>query len=84
MPRKMIKDCENCEQYEKLKHSYELAGMARDAQIGRIVERDTKIINGLLREIDALYLLLQKQGKNGDSGGNDGGDYISNCQNMHF
>lgn len=84
MRRKTIQDCENCEQYRKLKNSYELAGVARDAQLGRIIERDTKIINGLLREIDALYLLLQKQGEDGDSGSDDGGDYIGNCQNMNL
>lgn len=76
--------CEHCEKLEIAKRTIDGARAATDAQIGRIVKRDTDIINGLLREIDALHLLLEKQRNDGNGKGKDGCNYIQNCQNVHF
>lgn len=76
--------CEHCEKLEIAKRTIDGTRAATDAQIGRIVKRDTDIINGLLREIDALHLLLEKQRNDGNGKGKDGCNYIQNCQNVHF
>lgn len=76
--------CEHCEKLEIAKRTIDGTRAATDAQIGRIVKRDTDIINGLLREIDALHLLLEKQRNDGKGKGKDGCNYIQNCQNVHF
>lgn len=76
--------CEHCEELEIAKRKIDGTQAAADAQIGRIVKRDTDIISGLLREIDALHLLLEKQRNDGNGKGEDGCNYIQNCQNVHF
>lgn len=83
-PKETAQQCERCERLESMKRIIDRLQAAADAQIGRIVKRDTDIINGLLREIDALHLLLEKQRNDGNGKGDDGCDYIQNCQNVHF
>ena len=83
-PKETVQQCERCERLESMKRTINKTLAATDAQIGRIVKRDTDIINGLLREIDALHLLLEKQRNDGNGKGEDGCDYIQNCQNVHF
>ena len=82
-------DCDRCrkvrelrEQAAELERSLEAEAAAHAAQLGRAIKRDTDVINGLLREIDALYLLLQKQRDHGGEDGGHGEDYIRNCQDM--
>ena len=68
-------DCTNCEKLAAME-------MMHDRQLAKVIKRDTDIINGLLREIEALHLLLQKQGNEGNDGGDDSCPQISSCQNM--
>ena len=82
-------DCTKCKEVKRLSSMVEalqssLAAerAAGTAQLGRTIKRDTDIINGLLREIDALHLLLEKQGNNGNESGGNGDSYIRNCQDM--
>lgn len=74
----MRKSCDN----EELKKRLNAAQAAHDAQLARIIKQDTDIINGLLRKIDALYLLLEKQSDHCDDESADSGQYIHNSQNM--
>ena len=83
-PKGTAQQCEHCERLESMKRTIIGAQAAADAQIGRIVKRDTDIINGLLREIDALHLLLEKQRNDGNGKGEDGCNYIQSCQNFRF
>lgn len=83
-PKETAQQCERCERLESMKRIIDRLQAAADAQIGRIVKRDTDIINGLLREIDALHLLLEKQRNDGNGKGEDECDYIQNCQNLRF
>ena len=74
-----VSGCEHCRELEDRMKWNE---MRHDAEMGRLIRRDTEIINGLLREIDALHLLLQKQGDHGGDSCNEGNVYIHNCQDM--
>lgn len=74
--------CEQCDMRELTGNAIAAQKSAHDAQIARIVKRDTDIINGLLREIDALYLLLEEQREHGDDKGEQRCNYIHNCQDM--
>lgn len=83
--------CESCktvarlkEQIETLENSKRSDERLHDFELGIVVKRDTDIINGLMREIEALYLLLEKQSQNGDEQSEDGGAHIHNSQNMRF
>lgn len=79
--KKQEKKCEQCRELEeRLKWSKK----AHDAQMGRLIRRDTEIINGLLREIEALHLLLQKQSNHGSGRSDDGEVYVHNCQDMNL
>lgn len=73
--------CENC---ERLKKELWLVQRNNDMLLSRRIKRDTDIINGLLREIDALHLLLEKQSQDGNNEGEDSCERIYNCQDMNF
>lgn len=73
--------CENC---EKLEHELRSRKAFHDMIMSRTIKRDTDIINGLLKEIDALHLLLEEKSKNSDDKGEQCCEYIHNCQDMHF
>ena len=77
-----VPDCEHCELVRRWEDRYKAARMAHDAQLGRVIRRDTEIINGLLREIDALYLLLEKERNHGNDEREQDEQYIYNCQDM--
>ena len=76
--------CEQCDMRELTENAIAAQKSAHDAQIARIVKSDTDIINGLLRKIDALYLLLEEQREHCDDKGEQRGNYIHNCQDMNF
>lgn len=73
--------CENCEMLERRLWA---ARDLHDRIMSRTIKRDTDIINGLLREIDALHLLLEKKSENSDDKSEQCREYIHNCQSMNF
>ncbi len=73
--------CENC---ERLKRELWAAKDLHDRIMSRMIKRDTDIINGWLREIDALHLLLEEERKNGNGESERRCEYIHNCQSMNF
>lgn len=73
-------DPENC---EHVKSRGQLDNMIHDQLYCKRIKIDTDIINGLLREIDALHLLLEKERKASGNSGDEGHDYISNCQSVN-
>lgn len=75
------KKCKRC---LELENTIEAIRATHDAVLARTIKRDTDVINGLLREIEALHYLLDKQCKNGNEQGENGSSYIYNCQDMHI
>lgn len=81
---KAVPDCEHCERCEELKKRLAMNEFQHDRLYCKRVKQDTDIINGLLKVIDALHLLLEKQGEDGDQHGDDGGAHIHNGQNVNL
>ena len=75
------KKCKRC---QELENTIDAIRATHDAIFARTIKRDADIINGLLREVEALHYLLDKQRNDGGNQGESGNGYIYDCQNMNI